>query len=580
MTRPSLPRVFVALLFGAVAMSMLAWTWLTWPDPIVDFGQQLYAAWQVSEGAVLYRDLAYFHGPLSVHVNAAAMALLGDSLITLVGLNLFVLVLTLVLIRRIAEWLGGLWVAAAAGVVFLIVFAFARYLPTGNYNWVTPYTHEITHGLALALAALFVLTTAQRQRDAWLAGVLAGLVLLTKLEVAVALVATFGVLLVLERRWWSRVVGGVVGVLGVAWVGLAIRLGPVDAWLGIVTPYRAPFLAGAESFPLYRRMLGLDDPVTTVLHLGRASIWWLIAGAMVVALGFLFRGRTKIGIAAAVPLVGLVAFVGGVPWLQLARPLPVLVIAAAGYWLWRWRHEPAKEASDPTEARRQAFRHRRIVLAAGLCLFATFLLAKILATRVYHVGFALALPAALVLVVAALAWLPRWIAGRGGDALVARTAATALLIVALWGHLHAMSGPIDAQTRAVGVQASDIFWADQRGPVVQATLEAIETRTEADDTLLIVPDGIMLAYLSRRRIAGPYLNYVPTEVLAFGETRMLEDLVADPPDHVVVVRKSTREFGYEGFGIDYGLLLSTWIDQHYQPVGRVGDGDVLLLSRR
>ena len=45
-----------AAIAGTAAV-MLHWTWRTWPDVLVDFGQQIYTAWRLSQGDVLYRDL-------------------------------------------------------------------------------------------------------------------------------------------------------------------------------------------------------------------------------------------------------------------------------------------------------------------------------------------------------------------------------------------------------------------------------------------------------------------------------------------------------------------------------------------
>ena len=43
----------------AAALGMLFWSWGTWPHPYVDFGRELYVPWRLSEGEVLYRDLAW-----------------------------------------------------------------------------------------------------------------------------------------------------------------------------------------------------------------------------------------------------------------------------------------------------------------------------------------------------------------------------------------------------------------------------------------------------------------------------------------------------------------------------------------
>ena len=48
---------------STTGLVMLAWTWRTWPDPLVDYGREAYLAWQVAKGKTLYVDVAHFNGP-------------------------------------------------------------------------------------------------------------------------------------------------------------------------------------------------------------------------------------------------------------------------------------------------------------------------------------------------------------------------------------------------------------------------------------------------------------------------------------------------------------------------------------
>ena len=62
----------------AVALPlMLAWSWEKWPDPLIDFGRELYAPWQLAAGRVLYRDVAAWaealHGALAARQLTAAV---------------------------------------------------------------------------------------------------------------------------------------------------------------------------------------------------------------------------------------------------------------------------------------------------------------------------------------------------------------------------------------------------------------------------------------------------------------------------------------------------------------------------
>ena len=62
--RHRLHLAFEFLLYAILTALMLHVTWLTWPDAFVDFSREVYLPWRVSCGDVLYRDLAYYFGPV------------------------------------------------------------------------------------------------------------------------------------------------------------------------------------------------------------------------------------------------------------------------------------------------------------------------------------------------------------------------------------------------------------------------------------------------------------------------------------------------------------------------------------
>ena len=68
------------VIVAATGLALLAWTWRAWPDPLVDFGRELYVPWRLAEGDALFRDVLR-HGPTPVRLgHEVDRAALGDPL--------------------------------------------------------------------------------------------------------------------------------------------------------------------------------------------------------------------------------------------------------------------------------------------------------------------------------------------------------------------------------------------------------------------------------------------------------------------------------------------------------------------
>jgi hypothetical protein len=75
--------------------------------------------------------------------------------------------------------------ATVACIWFSTLFAFGQFVGIGNYNYICPYTHEMTHGLLFCLLALLWCWCAHstEARYALASGFALGLAFLTKAEV-------------------------------------------------------------------------------------------------------------------------------------------------------------------------------------------------------------------------------------------------------------------------------------------------------------------------------------------------------------------------------------------------------------
>ena len=114
----------------------------------------------LAEGKVLYGDVAHRNGPLSHYWNALLFRTFGVSLWTLVWANLALLAALCALAYAVLRRAVDARAATACVLVLLGIFGFSQYVDVANYNFVTPYHHFQTHGIALGLGMLLALLRA------------------------------------------------------------------------------------------------------------------------------------------------------------------------------------------------------------------------------------------------------------------------------------------------------------------------------------------------------------------------------------------------------------------------------------
>jgi hypothetical protein len=239
---------------------------------------------------------------------------------------------------------------------------------------------------------------------------------------------------------------------------------------------------------------------------------------------------------------------------------------------------------------RDDFRKRnRLARQISMIAFSLAMLGKMaLKARIYHYGFVLAMPATLVLVVALVDWAPAALKRYGGSAAVFRAGAFVLLGSLVFAYLSMQGRILASKDRWVVGPNGDRLRSDVvRGELVSKALEVFPEIIREGDTLGVLPEGIMLNFLLREPNPTPYTNFMPPEVILYGEAEMLKAFQTHPPDWISLVHKDTSEFGFRFFGQDYGQALYAWIMKAYEPVGVVGAlplqshrYGILLMSRK
>ncbi len=549
----------LALAFAGV----LIWTWGTWPDVQIDFGREVYGAWRLAEGDVLQRDVAWLQGPLSVHWNALLFRLCGTSLRVLFVANIAFAAalgaLLFVLLRALFGTLGGF----AGALAFVLVFACLQLAGVGNYNFIAPYSHELTHGVGLALAALALLAWHEHEPRRWKVHALAfvaGLVALTKAEPAFALAAALLLAAVRAhlrgRRSEERVASlqaATIALLALTpAVLMLLALTPALGLHGAAEALAAPYVNLARgdvlALPFYRRLAGTDE---LGANLGRMALWLvgLSAGVAVLVGVARFapaRARRPGAKERVLTLLGatLCFTLLPIPWLGTLAVLPFVCLAAL---------VPAWRSGS--------------LATLALFAFAAALTAKIaFACSARHYGFALAMPGTVACIAAVAShrpWEQDFWRGHGPGLRI-----VVLGAVVAWSgaHLAESSRWLAIKTVRVGTGA-DAFLADDRGTYANRALELLRTRTDA--AVAVLPEGALLNVLARRRSPSRVVNFLPPELAVWGAEEVAQELVDARVRHVLTWERNLTEYGYDSLG-DYAPELAQWLDG-YRTVETIGD---------
>ena len=563
----------VVIVSAFVLAALLSWR--KWPNPLIDFGLQLYLPWKISTGSVLYRDISYLTGgPLSQYLNGIVFSLSGVSLTSLIIANLLLTALLVLAIYRSFLAASDTLTATTISLAVVLAFAFAQYDDIGNYNFITPYCHELFHGLVLSVVAIGFLSAwlaKQRLPFAAAAGLCFGLVFLTKPEIFLALAlcaATAFSLAWLTTKRPKFLLQSLAAFLGASllpFLGFLLYFHRFEDWSAsfrsVVFAWVPLLQSSVTQGFYYRWCLGLDNPG---FHIKWMLTHFTAVVFLVVLYAALFHKKPASRIVPLLFIAPLLALASRFDWTNCGRSLPLLSLVSCFLLALGWRRLGLEKPP---------------VFPLLWAVFAFALLAKLgLFCRIWHYGFVLAMPAFVSAIYLLLWLLPNYLEARYGIQRQLFRATVWLTLIVGLGFLFAQSIlHYQRRTFSVGQGGDRIVALDPKinptAPAFQAALAWLQTNTPADATLAVLPEGVMLNYLSRRANPARYFVWNPAETEFFSQAAMTDAFERYGPDYVMLIDRDAKEYGVKPFGQEdrFGGELLRWLRQHYEPVWVLGN---------
>jgi hypothetical protein len=419
-----------------------------------------------------------------------------------------------------------------------------------------------------------------------LIGLLIGTIFLTKLEVFFASIAAIGtgfIVLWHIEQFPIRKIIEVSAILFLSFllptvffmVYFSFFMPFQEALLSILTQYRQLFETAISSNVFYLTVTGRIAPSFNLGKILLVTSWYLLLFFLAWSIARLVEKissayyRMIIMIVAGASALFLLYFMNDVPWnwLDIRIPFAFQVVVAVmgifyGITIWKSRKDKGNALS-----------------ALPMLVFIIFafvmVLKVILRVTINFYGFALTMPATLVVVAGLVYHVPRLVAKSAQSTTFIRALSIILIAMFLVMEIGMVSDtylirnyPIDT-----GEEKIIIFDAvlSNEGPVIDETLKKINETIKPNENFLVIPEGILLNYLTRRESPSPYTSFLLGDLVMHHEEKMVERLSRRLPDYVILIDRGVGEWGFRKFGVDTGTKISEWVIKNYIPIDTVGN---------
>ena len=507
--RGSLAALGILILIAVLAFLQSYQRWL---DPIIDTGRDLYIPEQIAHGARLYRDIRYQYPPLAPYALALMTGVAGHSLASYVVIGLLQSIVIAgalwIIGRRTAGTLAG-FVAA----LFFVAMSFCG-ATTWGANFIFPYSYGATLGMAL-IAVSLALFICDRPSLALIPLFLASW---CKVEYAIAAAVIIAALAIVRR-------------LSIPQIGSFVAAEAIAAAFAFAyfphirdNVFAESLTKGESARQFFRTVSGVGDWQD---FLTAASI----AIVAMVAIVWLLR---SVRLAIAVPAIVVISFFLASQPHAFFRAFGLLQFAALAIGFWK--------------------RNVTLVTLSAFSI-ATTLRVPLSVSPVWY-GFALIVPTyALIsytlfeylqLGARAIWWLPlvAFLCGRDVIEQHERYAQKQFPIESSRGRLYDVNS--------------------DRAQALNGLIQVVH-----GGTLAVFPEGLTINYLTESRTTLTFHTFTPVETASPAvEGAIIDEIAKSPPDRVAILSRDVREYGYQGFGIDYDRRVLAYLGANYRLVNR------------
>jgi len=577
---------------------------------------------RILAGERLYSDVQFLYGPFAPHFNALLYRVFGIHLSVLKASGAVCAILILLMIYRLARTLMSDWESVLVTGLALAICALKS-----SANYIQPYAYAALYGLVFALGSLSATLNYIRRRSEYrlqaeslgnippesgtpnartpntrtpnatptavLAGLLAGLSLISKPEIALAALAAGFTALIVESRVERKLLwrdaaafAAPLVIITAAAYAIILRHTPLRV---LIEDNHVLFTAMPPQLVYFNRHVsGLAQWPTSLWFslagVGGFALWAGSCGAIgaivsrkqaewrgVVKAGLIVAGAGILWREAAIRLLNVPSAV--TPFASAGLVLPALIGLIV---LTLYGNSPRISALSLRFCAKENSRRPRLRV---LLIIAVFSFASILRAVLNITGSGAYTPfllPALIIVYLYLLFrvMPALLAKT--DSIRVNIRRVAMVMIALMIVGTCANSVVLLRRRntfTVSSSRGSFITVPEIGGPLQNAIRYVEQRTGPDDYVLAAPQGTTINFLAARHYPLREEIIHPGFLTGEKELDAIERIKTREPSLILIANFDTNEFRDRAFGVDYNQELVRWVNENYHLAARFDSAD-------
>ncbi len=531
---------YLILLWIALA-GALCFTFAHHGNLIVDSGREAYYPTQILAGKVLYKDIFNIYGPFAYQFNAFLFKIFGIHLNVLYAAGCVSSFLIVNLVYFIAKRFMSEFVAFSISLFTLFSGVFSLNL----FNFVFPYSYGMLYGFVFILVSLLLLFKYSDKLDVrylYASSFFAGIAVVNKYDFFLYILVLFYAMFALKK----------INLKEVTLVVFFMILAPLICF-SILFAQGLTIADLVQNFGYLEKMLKTDTlkyfyrhkcvfPSVYLFWISLQSFIKTIIPVLLITGAFFVKNRFIYFSLICFALLLVYASVDGVSFMFL----PLCIV------LWSFFNFSFLKTNKNI---------LMLVLASILVSTKEFWGLVIYTYGVYS---------APLLFVTALSIITAKVKEKKLNINQSVLGAYMIVVAIVF---FVMARPVAAfKTNVLSSNRGFIYSSQDLVKPSSMLLNFLKKHTNASDTVMIFPEGLMFNFLADRKSDNYYSSLIPLYVETFGEDNIIEHFKQTKPDYIIFSDYNTGDYYFRQICKDYAINFCSYVVENYKKVDVIENG--------